>query len=437
MTTMARFHASPPASTERCRQLLNRWRSDLHLSAREQGALRGDLQLLDRQLERLEQRRLRIAVFGRVGVGKSSLINALVGKPVLATDIAHGCTRRQQAVPWPITVPELSQIELIDTPGIDEIDATGRERLARRVALGADLVLLVLDSDLTSTDHDALNTLLASGKPLQLVLNRSDRWGEEALPALIASIESRLPQPLPLTVAAAAPRQPAIDSQGRVYSETAPSRVATLRQRLQETLMREGGLLLALQSLRQADRFQQARQRLRLQQHRRTAQSLIGRYAAAKATGVAMNPVLAIDLAGGVACDTALVIQLCRLYGLPLAPASARQLLRRLSTQNSLLGGIQISLSALKQLLLVLAPISGGISLAPAAPIALAQAALAVHSTKRTGQLVAHELLKGLQRGGGQPAALLNRLAQNDPVIHHWLKRWHPQHRTDLQPLLP
>ena len=195
--------------------------------------------------------------------------------------------------------------------------------------------------------------------------------------------------------------------------------------------------LLALQSLRQADRFQQARQRLRLQQHRRTAQSLIGRYAAAKATGVAMNPVLAIDLAGGVACDTALVIQLCRLYGLPLAPASARQLLRRLSTQNSLLGGIQISLSALKQLLLVLAPISGGISLAPAAPIALAQAALAVHSTKRTGQLVAHELLKGLQRGGGQPAALLNRLAQNDPVIHHWLKRWHPQHRTDLQPLLP
>ena len=437
MSTVAHLHSSPPASIERCRQLLNRWRSDLHLSSREQGALRGDLQLLDRQLERLEQRRLRIAVFGRVGVGKSSLINALIEKPLLATDIAHGSTRRQQAVPWPITVPELSQIELIDTPGIDEIDAAGRERLARRVALGADLVLLVLDSDLTSTDQDALNTLLACGKPLQLVLNRSDRWGEEALPALVTSIESRLPQQLQLTVAAAAPRRPAIDSQGRVYSETAPSRVSTLRRRLQETLIREGGLLLALQSLRQADRFQQARQRLRLQQHRRTAQSLIGRYAAAKATGVAMNPVLAIDLAGGVACDTALVIQMCRLYGLPLAPASARQLLRRLSTQNSLLGGIQLSLSALKQLLLVLAPISGGISLAPAAPIALAQAALAVHSTKRTGRLVAHELLKGLQRGGGQPAALLKRLSQNDPVIHHWLKRWHPQRPTELQPLLP
>jgi hypothetical protein len=76
-------------------------------------------------------------------------------------------------------------------------------------------------------------------------------------------------------------------------------------------------LLLALQALRQADKFQRNCQQLRLQHHRRSAQGLIGRYAAAKATGVAINPVLAFDLAGGMACDTALVVQLSRLYGLP------------------------------------------------------------------------------------------------------------------------
>jgi predicted GTPase len=48
--------------------------------------------------------------------------------------------------------------------------------LASRVAMGADLVLLVIDSDLTRTDREALQTLLSSGKPLHVVLNRSDRW---------------------------------------------------------------------------------------------------------------------------------------------------------------------------------------------------------------------------------------------------------------------
>ena len=40
---------------------------------------------------------------------------------------------------------------------------------------------------------------------------------------------------------------------------------------------------------------------------------MIGRYAALKATGVAANPLLLLDLAGGLALDTALVVQLCEL----------------------------------------------------------------------------------------------------------------------------
>ena len=155
---------SPPAPTERCRQLLQSWRRELQLNRREQGLLRGELTLLDRQLQRLDQKVIRIAVFGRVGVGKSSLINALVGQRLLETDVAHGSTRRQQAVAWPFRLNGLERVELIDTPGIDEIDAAGRTRLATRVAMGVDLVLLVSDSDLTRCDRDALETLQASGR---------------------------------------------------------------------------------------------------------------------------------------------------------------------------------------------------------------------------------------------------------------------------------
>ena len=426
--------AVPPPTVVRCRELLDQWRRSLRLSQREQGLLGGELVQLDRQLQRLQQHTLRIAVFGRVGVGKSSLINALIGEPLLATDVAHGSTRSQRGVVWPVSIADLNRVELVDTPGIDEINAAGRARLASRVAMGADLVLLVIDSDLTRTDREALQTLLSSGKPLHVVLNRSDRWPEQERSALFNSIRSRLPGDLPLTVVAAAPRQAKLQPDGRVRSARTPAQVDALEQQLKSQLSREGVLLLALQALRQADKFQRNCQQLRLQHHRRSAQGLIGRYAAAKATGVAINPVLALDLAGGMACDTALVVQLSRLYGLPLTPKAARQLLTHLSGNNALLGGIQLGLSALKQMLLLLVPISGGTSLAPAAPVAFAQAALAVHASRRTGQLVAQHLL---HPSGGQPGALLERLARRDPVVRHWLHRWPLRAQQDLRPLLP
>ena len=431
---MSGMQPTPPHTVERCQLLLEHWRSQLQLSPRDQGLLGGELRLLDRQLQRLQQRRLRIALFGRVGVGKSSLINALIRRPLLATDVAHGSTRHQQAVDWPVEIAGLTRVELVDTPGIDEIDAAGRARLASRVAMGADLVLLVVDSDLTRADLEALQTLLESGKPLQLVLNRSDRWPEQERAELLRSIRARLPVDLPITAAAAAPRSPQIQADGRVRSTITTPQVQDLQKQLCRQLENEGTLLLAIQSLRQADRFQRACQALRLQQHRRTAQSLIGRYAAAKATGVAVNPVMALDMAGGMACDTALVLQLSRLYNLPMTPAAARLLLTRLSSHNALLGGVQLGLAALKQALLLLAPVSGGGSLAPAAPVALAQAALAVHASRRTGHLVAQQLLR---RRGGQPGALLRRLAERDPVVHHWLLRWPKALEQDLQPLLP
>ena len=431
-----------PATPERCRLLLEQWRSQLQLSGREQSQLGGQLQALDHQLDRLQQRRLRVAVFGRVGVGKSSLLNALLGQAAFATDVAHGCTRHQEARGWDQPIAGLAQVELVDTPGIDEIAAAARARLAARVALSSDLVLLVLDGDLTSVEHDALSPLLASGKPLLLVLNRCDCWSEQQQTALIASIQRRLPaaaRHLELIPVAAAPRQPELLADGRVRSVTQPPRVNPLRRALVDLLEQHGELLLALNALAGAERFHLALQRWRLGASRQAAQSLIGRFAAIKATGVAANPLVLLDLAGGLACDTALVLQLCQLYDLPMGGAGARQLLQRLSGHNALLGGaqlaIQLALGALRQLLLLGAPFTAGLSLASAAPVALAQAALAVHTTRLTGRLAAAELLRGAQRGG-RPGALLRRLAQSDPQVRLWLgDRREPP--ANLQALLP
>jgi GTPase len=424
---------SVPSTPQRCRLLLRQWRSQLSLTPRERSLLAGALAALDRQLLRLEQRQVRLAVFGRVGVGKSSLVNALLGERVCATDVAHGCTRIQQVSSWRQPIPGLQGLELVDTPGIDEIDGAARSRLAERVARGADLVLLVLDGDLTSVDQNALAPLLASGKPLLLVLNRSDCWPEQEREALEASIRRRVRALLPaggaaldLVAVAAAPRRPRLLADGRVRADSSAPEVEPLRRHLLDLLERQGDLMLALNSLQAAERLQRQLHQERLCRSRRSAQGLIGRYAALKATGVAANPLVLLDLAGGLACDTALVAQLCRLYGLPVDGAAARQLLGELSRQNALLGGaqlgIQLVLGGLRQLLVLAAPFSAGLSLAPAAPVAVAQAALAVHTTRRTGRLAARELLRRSQRGG-QPGALLRRLAGSDPQVRQWLER--------------
>jgi small GTP-binding protein len=438
--------ADVPSAAERCALLLEPWRAELRLSERERAGLAPELRALDQQLQALAERRLRVAVFGRVGVGKSSLLNALLGQNVFATDVAHGCTRSQQRVDWPVAVPGLAAVELVDTPGIDEIAAHARQRLAARVALGADLVLLVLDGDLTSPEAEGLEVLLAAGKPVLVVLNRCDCWPAAELEPLLASIRRRLPaaaRPLQLLAVASAPRRAVLLEDGRVRSEAEAPRIAPLRQALLHLLAEHGALLLGLNGLRAADRFAQRLHRWRLQRGRSAAQALIGRYAALKATGVAANPLLLLDLAGGLALDAALVTQLCQLYGLELGSGGARALLARLSTQNALLGGtqlgIQLLLGGLRQVLLLAAPLSGGLSLAPAAPVAVAQAALAVHTTRLTGRLAAAELLRGAERGRLRPASLLRRLARQDPQVRAWLQQWQPQADSGarLQALLP
>ncbi|MFM9047873.1 MAG: GTP-binding protein [Cyanobium sp.] len=415
---------------ERALQLLRRWRQALQLTPREREVLGPELASLDRQLERLEAGRPRVAVLGRVGVGKSSLLNALLGKEAFATDVAHGCTRRQQERPWPVQIPGLAGVDLVDTPGIDEVAAAARERLARRVALGADLVLLVVDGDLTRVEAEVLERLLVEGKPVLLVLNRSDCWPAEELPDLLASLRRRLPAASshlePMAVAAA-PREALVLADGRVRSVAAPPRIHPLRQALVALLAEEGERLLALNALRAADAFSDELYRCRLRQGRRQARTLISRYAAAKAAGVALNPVLGLDLAGGVVCDSALVMQLCQIYGLPMTRSGARRLLLNLSSHNALLGGTQLGLQALlggvRQALWLAAPLRAGLSLAPASPVSLGQAALAGHTTRRTGRLAAQALMQS-RTAGGHPAALLRRLAAEDPDTRRWLVGW-------------
>ncbi len=421
-------HLSTP---ERCKKLLEDWRKKLVLSTFEKSQQAGGLIALDRQLDQLTSKHLRIAVFGRVGVGKSSLLNALLRQKIFDTDVAHGSTRHTKGFSWHQTISTLNNVELIDTPGIDEISEMARARLASRIALNSDLVLFVVDNDLTVIEIEAIETLIQCGKPLLLVLNRCDQWKSNEISQVVHSIRNRLPtraKHLKIEVVAAAPRIAQMQPNGVIRSKQSHPRVKSLETTLINLLEQQGETLLMLNALRQAEHFHQSLKSERLKRRKIEAQGIIGKFAAIKASGVAINPLLMFDLATGIALDTALIVQLSNLYELQLKGPSARKLLKQLSIHSSLLGGAQISiqffLGIVRHFLLMATPFTGGLSLAPTAPIALAQAAVAVHTTKITGRLAAQEFLRGSQQTGFQPSSIISHLATIDPGIRNGLNNW-------------
>jgi len=416
--------------------LLEHWRRRLTLSPREHSRLGPHLQAVDRQLQRLARRRPRLVVFGRVGVGKSSVLNALLSVPCFAVDVAHGCTRQQQQAMWvpPDPIPGLQAVDLVDTPGLDEIQAEAQGRLARRLALGADLVLLVLGGDISAPEATALMELRRCGKPVLLVLNRADTWTTAERRQLVAAISGRVRQLLgdgmihiaPLVIAAA-PRQPQQLPDGRIRSEAVPPQVQPLQEALLRLWRSDGERLLALNSLQAVGRFQRLLLRCRLQQRRARAQQLIGRYAAAKAAGLAMNPLMLVDLAGAATADTGLIVQLAHLYGIPLPRAGPQRqaLLRQLGANLLWVGGAQLGLQGIlgfvKHLLLAAAPFTAGLSLAPAGPVALAQATLAVHTTRLLGRLTAHRLVEGEALRLSPSPTMVQRLVRQQRPQPPWL----------------
>tara|TARA_Y100001968_G_scaffold239898_1_gene223414 strand:+ start:6052 stop:7380 length:1329 start_codon:yes stop_codon:yes gene_type:complete len=427
----------PLSTSKRCELLLTEWRRQLILSNYEYSQLKNELNKLDGQIKRLKANHVKIAVFGKVGVGKSSLLNALLNKEVFATDITHGSTQNIQFALWNESIKFLDKIELIDTPGIDEMNEEKSLLTASQISSQSDLVLFVLDSDMTNVELEALKALQNERKPVLLILNRCDQWDSYELKELIKSIKNRLPNEaknLPIQTVSAAPRQSKILFNGKARSQKCPPSIEGLREYLITLLNEQGRLIMSLNSLRHADSFYRVLKAERLKKGKLNAQSLIGKFAVLKASGVAVNPLLLLDFTASLACDTALVVQLSKLYGLQLQGPAARELLKRLSIYSAYLGGaqvcIQLALGTLRQLLLITAPFTGGISLASTAPVALVQAALAIHTTKLTGRLAAKELLKGVHKRGAQPSAMLRRITTKDPDAKALLNVWPDTHTS-------
>ena len=350
-------------------------------------------------LTKLEQGQLHVAVFGRVSVGKSSVLNALLGKQAFSVSILHGETTTDNMEEWQEI--DAGGIYLIDTPGINEIDGEAREQLAMEVANRADLLLFVIDSDLTEVELSALKAVSHTNRPIILVVNKSDQYNEPELLQLRSIIRERvagLIAPENIIFTAAAPTKQAIiiiDDEGNEKESTRqrPVDIINLKSRLWDIIQSEGKTLSALNASLFAGKLSEQVARSILKTRQEIGERTIKMYCTGKGIAVAVNPIPVADLFAAAAIDISMIIHLSNIYGLPMSKTEAGDLIKTIAAQMVLLYGavwaVNLASSALKFG-------TGGIS---TLITAATQGAIAWYSTLIIGRVTETYLVKGKSWG--------------------------------------
>ena len=373
-------------------------------------SLAHDYDAVEAMLDKLEHGHLHLAVFGRVSTGKSSLLNALIGEDAFTVSPLHGETRQSSMQPW--NEVEAGGVFLIDTPGLDEAGGESREAMAREVAGRSDLVIFVLDSDITDTELQALRTLLAQGRPVIVALNKIDLFTIDENESLLQSIRSktdRIVEADHIIAVAAQPRPQtivAVDDQGK-ETETARPRqpdVDALRLRLWDILEAEGKTLAALNaSLFAADLSDQVGRRI-LTARRELGDRLVRTYCVGKGIAVAFNPIPVADLFAAAFIDVGMVVHLSRVYDLPLSQKEAGKLVKVIVAEAAALMGTVWALHLVSSALKVG---TAGLSTIVTAG---AQGAIAYYSTYVVGQVAASYLGEGKSWGEGGPKHVVKQI---------------------------
>ncbi len=137
-----------------------------------------------------------VAIIGRPNVGKSTLLNCLLGEKISITSAKPQTTRLQILG---VKTTDDTQLIYMDTPGLHEEQKRAMNRYMNRIATAvihdADVIVWMIDAiRFRKEDEEVLKKLEAVAKPVILVINKIDLLNDknELLP-FIAELQNKFP----------------------------------------------------------------------------------------------------------------------------------------------------------------------------------------------------------------------------------------------------
>ncbi len=296
---------------------------------------------------------LQVVVFGTGSAGKTSLVNALIGRiaeslgnlePKLAqtigkVDAPMGTTEVGET--YRLKLKGMSrEILITDTPGILEAGVAGteREKKARLLATGSDLLLFVVDNDLRSSEYQPLQTLAQIGKRSLIVLNKIDLYTQIDTETIITHLRDRTSsflKPTDIVAIAANPQSIAGENGEIFYPEP---EILPLLRRMAAVLRAEGEDLVADNILLQSQQIGDEARKLIDSQRRRQAEKVVDRFAWIGAGVISVTPIPVIDLLATAAVNAQMVVEIGKIYGCDLNLDQGRELALSLAKTLASLG---------------------------------------------------------------------------------------------------
>ena len=390
-----------------CYLLFKNWWKSTELTNFEKYILNNEIITFNQQLIRLNEKIIRIGVYGKTGVGKSSISNNILQENFFHTGILNGLIKNPCSKELHLKNNFIKSIELIDYPGFDICNNNKEKEIQNLNAL--DLILFVTSGDVNRQELDKLLLLIRQGKNIILIINKADIWEKKEIEIIKNNIREKLPINCNIPIITYSIKDKDLCYKHKIFNY------------LNITLNRIGYNILIYNTYQIANKLACNIKEERLIKRKQKAQSLIGKFATVKASSVALNPIIFIDIAGSATLDTILINELSKLYGLKVKSKSAISLLKTISLNNLFLGitqiGIHSSFNLIKKISLIMAPFTGGLSLIPYGPVAIVQAAIALYTTKTIGKLVAKEILERSMINNLDPFKNIQQIIFKDPDI--------------------
>lgn len=285
---------------------------------------------------------VRVVVFGTGSAGKTSVVNALMGRMVGKVDAPMGSTQAGETYRLKLTGLE-RDILITDTPGILEAGKAGtdREMLARSLATEANLLLFVVDNDLGRSEYQTLITLAEIGKRSLVVLNKTDLYPESDNEEILTKLRERLEGVVGNMdiVAIAANPQGVVLETGELFQPEAD--ITPLIRRMAAVLRAEGEDLIADNILLQSQRLGEEAKRLVDSQRRRQAEKVVERFQWIGAGVIAVTPLPVVDVLATAAVNAQMVVEIGKVYGCELNLERGKELALSLAKTLASLGVVE------------------------------------------------------------------------------------------------